>query len=86
VTSDWKGALIERADQRCNHVHQLGALALHVTWEKVSGLGGELEEAAVTEVCDVATHGPHRIERFPYEFDLLGRHRGTPPQCESQPS
>ena len=77
-------ALIERADQRRDHVHQLGALALHIGWEQVSGIGGELEEAAVAQVRDVATHRPHRIERFPYQIDLLGCHRGMlPPQCKS---
>src|SRR5262249_41047149 len=28
------------------------------------------------QLRDVATHRPHRIERFPYQIDLLGRHRG----------
>jgi hypothetical protein len=67
-------ALVERADQRCDHVHQFDPLPVHVASEQVFCIGGELEEPAVTQVRDVATHRPLRIERFPYEVDLLGRH------------
>src|SRR6516225_4977994 len=67
-------ALVERANQHRDHVHQLDPLPLHVAWEQFSCIRGELEEPAVTEVSDVATHRPHRIERFPDKVDLLGRH------------
>src|SRR6516164_5960005 len=66
--------LVERANQHRDHVHQLDLLPLHVAWEQFSCIGGELEEPAVTQVGDVATHRPHRIERFSDKVDLLGRH------------
>jgi hypothetical protein len=66
--------LVERADQFGDHVHQLDTLPLYVAREQVSCLRRKLEESAVTQLPDVATHRPHRVERIPDLVCLLGRH------------
>ena len=63
-------------DARSGLVHTVGVTtgSVHVASEQDFCIGGEFEEPAVTQVRDVATHRPHRIERFSYEVDLVGRH------------
>jgi len=51
--------LVERADQRRDHVHQLHPLSLHVACEQVSCIGGQFEEPAVTQVSEMSRRIGH---------------------------
>src|SRR5215813_13444072 len=71
--------LIERADDRGDRIHQLELLPFHIVREQASCIGREFEESTVEQLGEFATEWPQRVERFPDEINLLGRHRIAPP-------
>src|SRR6516165_7563755 len=57
-----KCALVERADDGRDRVHQLDVLSVHVVGEQTPRIGSEFEEPTVKEMRNLATHRPDRIE------------------------
>src|SRR5262249_15583717 len=67
--------LIERANNRGDRIHQLELLLFHIVREQPSCIGREFEESAVELLGESSPEWPQRVERFPNQINLLGRHR-----------
>src|SRR5215467_3583711 len=67
-------ALVERADDGGNRIHQLEMLSFHVVGKQLLRIGSELEEPTVKCNGELSTHRPYRVERLPDEINLFRRH------------
>jgi hypothetical protein len=67
-------ALIERPDDRRDRIHQLEFLLVHIVGEQAPCIGHKLEKSPVELRGELLTEWPQRVERFPDQVDLLGRH------------
>ena len=55
-------ALIERPNDRGDHVHQLKLLPFHIVWKQPLRIGCEFEEPVVKYLGKSSMRGPQRIE------------------------
>src|SRR5215475_11069807 len=67
-------ALVKRADDGGDRIHQLEMLSFHVAGKQLLRIGSELEEAAIKCNGELSTHRPYRVERLSDEINLLSRH------------
>src|SRR5262245_20010725 len=77
-------ALVERADDGGDRIHQLEMQSFHFAGKLLLRIGSELEEAAIKCNGELSTHRPYRVERLPDEINLFRRRdadRGKVPEC-----
>src|SRR5262245_50796099 len=67
-------ALVERADDGGDRIHQLEMLSFHVVGKQLLRIGSELEEAVIKCNGELSTHRPYRVERLSDEMNLFSRH------------
>src|SRR6266511_94204 len=67
-------ALVERADNGSDHVHQFEVLPFHVASEQALRIRSEFKKPAVKLVSELSTDRPDRVERLSDKLSLVRRH------------
>src|SRR5436190_18895375 len=70
-------ALVERANNGSDHVHQFEVLPFHVASEQALSIRSEFKKPAVKLVSELSTDRPDRVERLSNKRGLFRRHDGN---------
>src|SRR6266550_5140702 len=71
-------ALVERTNDRSDHVHQFEVLPFHVAPEQALRIRSEFKKPAVKLVSELSTDRPDRVERLSDKRSLFRRHDWQP--------
>jgi hypothetical protein len=75
-------ALVERANDGSDHVHQFEVLPFHVASEQALRIRSQFKKPAVKLVSELSTDRPDRVERLSDKLSLFRRHDWQPQKSE----